>query len=101
MLTDTEISLLNLIADIRSAVGDPKGKLMQSDLVEYCKKLAHTADWNERRIAMLTRSQIHMRFPERNMVLDIIANGQLLPDKSGKRYGFVTTGKEHIKSKKP
>ena len=101
MLTDTEISLLNLIADIRSAVGDPKGKLMQSELVEHCKKLAHTADWNERRIWLMTKFQSQMRFPERNLVCDIIANGQLLPDKSGKRYGFVTTGKEHIKSKKP
>lgn len=33
------IGLLNLIADIRVAVGDPTGKLMQDELVEHCKKL--------------------------------------------------------------
>lgn len=33
-------SLLNLIADIRAAVGDPIGKLMQDELVEHCRALA-------------------------------------------------------------
>lgn len=33
-------SLLNLIADIRAAVGDPTGKLMQDELVEHCRALA-------------------------------------------------------------
>jgi hypothetical protein len=31
--------LLGLIADIRAAVGDPTGKLMQDELVEHCRKL--------------------------------------------------------------
>jgi hypothetical protein len=31
--------LLGLLADIRAAVGDPKGKLMQDELVERCRKL--------------------------------------------------------------
>ena len=30
---------LSLIADIRSAVGDPTGKLMQDELVEHCRYL--------------------------------------------------------------
>jgi hypothetical protein len=32
-------ALLGLIADIRAAVGDPTGKLMQDELVERCRKL--------------------------------------------------------------
>lgn len=33
------IGLLRLVADIRAAVGDPTGKLMQDELVEHCRKL--------------------------------------------------------------
>lgn len=88
-------ALLGLVADIRAAVGDPEGKLMQDELVEHCRKLAHSADWNRRRVEMLSRLQKHMRDPERTLVCDILANGQLLPDPNGKRYGFVATGKEH------
>jgi len=40
---DTCVALLNLIADIRAAVGDPTGKLMQDELVERCRKLAKAA----------------------------------------------------------
>jgi hypothetical protein len=32
-------ALLGLLADIRAAVGDPTGKLMQDELVERCRKL--------------------------------------------------------------
>ena len=89
-------ALLGLLADIRAAVGDPTGKLMQDELVEHCRKLAHSADWNRRRVEMLSRLQKHMRDPERTLVCDILANGQLLPDPHGKRYGFAATGNEHI-----
>jgi hypothetical protein len=89
--------LLGLLADIRAAVGDPTGKLMQDELVEHCRKLTHTADWNSRRLDMLLRMQKHMRDPERTLVCDIIANCQLLPDPDGKRYGFATTGTEHYR----
>ena len=88
-------ALLGLVADIRAAVGYPKGKLMQDELVEHCRKLAHSADWNRRRVEMLSRLQKHMRDPERTLVCDILANGQLLPDPHGKRYGFEATGNEH------
>lgn len=33
---------LNLLADIRAAVGDPNGKLMQDEIVERCRKLRDT-----------------------------------------------------------
>lgn len=88
-------ALLGLLADIRAAVGDPNGKLMQDELVEHCRKLAHSVDWNRRRVEMLSRLQKHMRDPDRTLVCDILANGQLLPDPHGKRYGFVATGNEH------
>jgi len=88
-------ALLGLVADIRAAVGDPTGNLMQDELVEHCRKLAHSADWNRRRVEMLARLQKHMRDPERTLVCDILANGQLLPDPQGKRYGFAATGNEH------
>ena len=32
-------ALLGLLADIRAAVGDPTGRLMQDELVERCRKL--------------------------------------------------------------
>jgi hypothetical protein len=34
--------LLGLIADIRAAVGDPTGKLMQDELVVHCRSLRLT-----------------------------------------------------------
>lgn len=45
---------LNLLADIRAAVGDPNGKLMQDEIVERCRKMRDTllfirdeCDWEE------------------------------------------------------
>lgn len=38
-------ALLGLLADIRAAVGDPTGKLMQDELVEHCRKLREERDW--------------------------------------------------------
>ena len=35
-------ALLGLVADIRAAVGDPTGKLMQDELVEHCRSM-HSA----------------------------------------------------------
>jgi len=61
---------------------------------EKIAKLEHSLDFYKRRVDMLQKLQHTMRDPERTLVCDILANGQLLPD-SGKRYGFKTTGKEH------
>lgn len=41
----------------------------------------------ERKLRLLTKEQHRMRDPERTLVCDIIANGQLLPDPNGSRYG--------------
>lgn len=53
-------------------------------------------DFYKRRANLLQSVQKHMRDPERTLVCDILANGQLLPDPQGKRYGFATTGNEHL-----
>ena len=44
------------------------------------------------RCDMLQREQTRMRDPERVMVCDILANGQLLPDPNGVRYGLPNAG---------
>lgn len=36
-------ALLGLLADIRAAVGDPNGKLMQDELVEHCCRVTNAA----------------------------------------------------------
>jgi hypothetical protein len=38
-LSDEAVGLLFLLSDIREAVGDPTGKLMQDELIEHCRKL--------------------------------------------------------------
>lgn len=37
-------ALLGLVADIRAAVGDPAGKLMQDELVEHCRRMASVVE---------------------------------------------------------
>jgi hypothetical protein len=88
--------LLGLVADIRAAVGDPTGKLMQDELVAHCQTINTLYQRRGERLALLARVQKHMRDPERTLVCDILANGQLLPDPHGKRYGFPATGNEHL-----
>ena len=38
-------ALFGLVADIRAAVGDPTGKLMQDELVERCSLLRECAEY--------------------------------------------------------
>lgn len=44
-------------------------------------------DFYKRRCESLQDQQRFMREPERTIVCDILANGSLLPDPKGKRYG--------------
>lgn len=37
-------ALLGLLADIRAAVGDPNGRLMQEELVEHCRRVTNAAN---------------------------------------------------------
>ena len=41
----------------------------------------------DNKLRLLTKEQHRMRDPERTLLCDIIANGQLLPDPNGSRYG--------------
>ena len=50
-----------------------------------------TTKYYSLRVNLLGAVQKHMRDPERTLVCDILANGQLLPDPNGTRYGFVNT----------
>lgn len=43
-VTQAEMRLLNLLAEIRAAVGDPEGRLMQDELVEHCRALRAERD---------------------------------------------------------
>ena len=54
-------SLLCLLADIRAAVGDPTGKLMQDELVEHCQKLREERDWMAHLIATI-RDKADIRY---------------------------------------
>lgn len=69
--------------------------------LEMCKHCKGTENVNEaaarilaermktydRKLRLLTKEQHRMRDPERTLLCDIIANGQLLPDPNGSRYG--------------
>ncbi len=43
--TEDTTTLLRLVADIRAAVGDPHGRLMQDELVARCLCLREVSDW--------------------------------------------------------
>ena len=36
--------LLMLVADLRAAVGDPTGRLMQDDLIEHCRVMRYALE---------------------------------------------------------
>ena len=55
--------------------------------IENYMRVVESREWYMRRLNMLLREQSRMRDPERTLVCDILAKGQLLPDPKGKRYG--------------
>lgn len=73
---------------IREAVGDKDNLLTQQELIRYCKRLYDERQFYIRRFDKLQKEQQRMRDPERTMVCDILANGALLHDPSGTRYGI-------------
>ena len=48
-MSGESLRLLALIADIRAAVGDPDGKLMQDELVAHCRELRAKAEGKGKR----------------------------------------------------
>lgn len=51
------------------------------------EKLKKSKRFYESRCELLQKVQKYMRDPERQIVCDILANNDLLPDPSGVRYG--------------
>lgn len=49
--------------------------------------IEHGYYFYKNRVELFQKVQQYMRDPERQIVCDILANGGLLPDPSGKRYG--------------
>jgi hypothetical protein len=56
-------------------------------LVAEVEQLSASVEWCRQRMDLLQREQQRMRDPERTLVCDILANGSLLPDPTGARYG--------------
>ena len=58
----------------------------ESMLHQKIKSLERSLEFYKSRVQLLEANQSKMRDPERVLVCDILANGQLLPDPDGKRY---------------
>ncbi len=58
-------------------------------IAKMCSTLRDQRDASRRKLDMLGALQHLMRDPERTLVCDVLANGQLLPDPDGSRYGGV------------
>ncbi len=65
--------------------------------IENYYKMKRILERSKAKLALLGDVQRHMRDPERTLVCDILANGSLLRDEDGTRYGFPTTGTEHYR----
>lgn len=78
-----------LLKDIQEAIGDRSGELTKDELINHCKNLHYAKQFYQRRCDLLQKEQRRMRDPERTLVCDILANGTLLPDPNGMRYGTV------------
>lgn len=66
---------------------------------QLIENLRREVDFYKRRCDLLQAWQHRMRDPERTIVCDILANGQMLPDKSGERYGVhnaISQGREPL-----
>ncbi len=68
--------------EIAQSWGDYVEKLEKEN-----KDLKFSRDFYRERCELLEKVQKYMRDPERQIVCDILANNNLLPDPEGKRYG--------------
>lgn len=58
-----------------------------SEQTKEIEALLLSRNFYQRRCDLLEKWQSQMRDPERTIVCDILANGQMLPDPNGERYG--------------
>lgn len=64
------------------------------EMIERLEDAEKSADWHKRRWMALQTHQTKMREPERTMVCDIIANGELMhPTVAGNRYSVMEESK--------
>jgi hypothetical protein len=64
-----------------------KAHAANDELLAALKRETDRANWYQRRVDLLLKNQNMFRDPERTILCDVCANGQLLPDPEGKRYG--------------
>lgn len=72
---------LRLLADEHSPASHP------AVTIRELARVLDALDFYRGRYDLLQAQQARMRDPERTLVCDILANGQLLPDPAGERYG--------------
>ena len=53
------------------------------------KRARVSSDFYRKRVELIQGVQSQMRDPERQVICDILANAQFLPDPDGKRYGSI------------
>lgn len=58
-----------------------------SNLLKEINDLEQSLQFYKNRCELIEKVQKYMRDPERQIVCDILANNNLLPDPSGARYG--------------
>lgn len=56
-------------------------------ILDFARAICEEYDFYRKRCELLEKVQKYMRDPERQIVCDILANNDLLPDPSGARYG--------------
>lgn len=78
------IQYFDSIQDDVVIIGDTKS----FDAKKSLKRLLNQRNFYKKRVKLLYDYQSSMRDPERTLVCDILANGQLLPDSEKKRYPY-------------
>lgn len=80
--------LAELRADLAHARADIER--LSVDLAEAQREIERqrfSVEWTRSRLDRLQKEQARIPDPWRTLVCDILANGSLLPDPEGKRYG--------------
>ena len=83
--------LVSRLRERRTIIGDDVGShhyRLHQEAADAIERQRKALDFYRRRCELLQAHQASMRDPERTLVCDILANGQLLPDPAGQRYGL-------------
>ena len=83
------MQLAEMIANIRQMENDHRPEGYPVVTMAFLSRMANGVEFYQRRIDLLQDNLYRMRDPECTLASDIIANGQLLPDPDGKRYGIA------------